>query len=167
MCTGQGATRPHTTWKYKHMLRKMVMPGERIVEEESEDNEGTNTASVGDIGEPSDTASVEGIDELSDSGILSPGMPPPSPIHTRSHGKAKKTKDRKPFYKCCNGEGVVYLPGDINELAKKLQSLVAEFFVGNTTVRNELVLVLDALLRLKQLTRKEYTNITARLAASL
>ena len=38
--------------------------------------------------------------------------------------------------------------------------------MGSTTVRNELVNVLDALFRLKQLTRKEYTDITAPLAAS-
>ena len=38
--------------------------------------------------------------------------------------------------------------------------------VGSTTVRNELVNVLDALFRLKQLTCKEYTDITAPLAAS-
>ena len=74
----------------------MVMPGERIVEEESEDSEGTAIASVGDIGGPSDTASKRETGELSpsilssDSGILSPGIPPPSPAHTRSHGKAKK-----------------------------------------------------------------------------
>ena len=73
--------------------------------------------------------------------------------------------DRGAFYKGYKGEGVVYLPGDINGLAKKLQLLAAEFFAGNTIARNELVRVLDALLRLKQLTRKEYTNITARLAA--
>ena len=54
----EGATRPHATWKYKNMLRKMVMPEERIVEEESEEREGTDTASVGDIGEPSDTDSI-------------------------------------------------------------------------------------------------------------
>ena len=104
---------------------------------------------------------MEDVDESTDSGILSP----PSPVNTRS-GKARKTKVTKPFYKGYKGEGVMYLPGDINGLAKKLQ-LLAEFFAGNTTVRNELVHVLDALLRLKQLTRKEYTNITARLAASL
>ena len=90
-----------------------------------------------------------------------------SPAHTRSHGKARKTKFRGAFYKGYKGEGVVYLPGDINGLARKLQLLAAEFFTGNTTVRNELVHVLDALLKLKQVTRKEYTNITARLAASL
>ena len=62
---------------------------------------------------------------------------------------------------------MVYLPGDISGLTKILHLLAAEFFAGNTTVRKELVHVLDALLRLKQLTRKEYADITARLAASL
>ena len=62
-----------------------------------------------------------------------------------------------------HGSGVVYLPGDINGLSKKLELLTAEFFAGNTTVRNELVYVLDALLRLKKLTKKEYTEITNRL----
>ena len=71
------------------------------------------------------------------------------------------------FYKVFEGRGVVYPPGDINGLTQKLHLLAAEFFAGNTTVRNELVHVLDALLRLKQLTRKKYTDITARLAASL
>ena len=89
--------------------------------------------------------------------MLSPDIRP-SPAHTRSYGKSKKTKDREPFYKDYKGEGVVYLPGDINGL------LAAEFFAGNTTIRNELVKAFDALLRLKQLTRKEYTNIIARLA---
>ena len=156
-----GATRPHATWKYKHVLRKMVVPGDRITEE-SGDSEDTDTASIGDTGESSSSPSILS----SDSGILSPDIPP-SPAHTSSHGKAKKTKDREPFYKGYKGEGVVYLPGDINGLAKKLQLLAAEFFAGTTTVRNEFVHVLDGLLRLKQLTRKEYTNITARLAASL
>ena len=90
--------------------------------------------------------------------------PPPLPLHTRSQGKAKKRKNREPFYK---GYGIVYLPGDIYGLTKKLHLLAAEFFGGNTTVRNKLVHVLDTLLRLKQLTRKEYTDITACLAASL
>ena len=76
----------------------------------------------------------------------------------------KGQRIEKLFYK---GYGVVYLPGDINGLAKKLHLLAAEFFAGNTSVRNELVHVLDALLRLKQLTRKEYADMTAHLAASL
>ena len=130
----------------------MVVPGEKIVEEEPEESVDTDPASIGDIGESTIS---------SDSSILSPE---PSPAHTRSYGEAKKTKNREPFYIFSKGEGVVYLPGDINGLVKKLQLLAAEFFAGNTTVRNELVHVLDALLRLKQLTHKEYTNITAGLA---
>ena len=62
---------------------------------------------------------------------------------------------------------MLYLSGDINGLARKLNLLTAEFFACNTTVRNELVDLLDALLGLKQLARKEYADITARLAASL
>ena len=131
--------RPRSTWKYKHMLKRMIVPGESIPEEESEDSEGTDTDSMGDISE------LSPVIMSSDSG-MSPG---PSPAHTRSYGKVRKTKDREPFYKGYKGDGVVYLAGDINGLAKKLQLLAAEFFAGDTTVRNELVHVLDALLRLK------------------
>ena len=114
-----------------------------------------------DIGKSSDISSPG----ISDSGISLSSPSIPSSLHTRSYGKARKSKkDREPFYK---GYGVVYLPGDINGLTKKLHLLAPELFAGNTTVRNELVHVLDALLRLKQLTRKEYADITARLAASL
>ena len=61
------------------MLRKMVTPGERVAEEEeSEDTDDTDTASIRDICESSD--------------ILSSDVSS-SPVHTRSHGKAKKTKD--------------------------------------------------------------------------
>ena len=151
----EGAARPRSTWKYKHLLRKMAVHGEKIIDEESEESAGTDTDSM--------RGTSPGI-LSADSGILSQSPPPPSPAHTRSYGKDKKTKVRGAFYKGYKG-GVVYLPGDINGLANKLQLLAAEFFAGNTTVRNELVHVLDALLRLKQLTRKEYTNITARLAA--
>ena len=170
------------------MMRKMVIPGERIAEEgEYEDTDDTDSvesypdiASIGDIDRTahgvltSDShISSPGILSpgilSSDSGITSPGTPGTpsmqSPVHTRPHGKAKKAKDRGPFYK--KGDGVVYLPGDINGLAKKLQLLAAEFFAGNTTVNNELGHVLHALLRLKQCIHKEYADITARLAASL
>ena len=59
-----GASRPHATWKWKHMLQKMVIPGERIVIEESEDTDDTDCvesypdiASIDDIGESSDISS--------------------------------------------------------------------------------------------------------------
>ena len=105
------------------MLKKMVIPGERIAEEESEYTDDTDSveshhdiASIGDIGESSDI-STPGIPS-SDFGISLPGIAP-SPAHTSPHGKAKRTKDREPFYK---GYGVVYLPADINGLTRKLQS---------------------------------------------
>ena len=139
-----------------------IPPGERIKEEDTEGTDDSNS-----VESYPDITSIGDIDRgapgmlTSDSDIPSPA---PSPARTRSHGKAKKTKDSEPIYK---GYGVVYLPGDINGLTKKFHLLAATFFAGNTTVRNELVHVLDALLRLKQLTRKEYADITPRLAASL
>ena len=84
--------------------------------------------------------------------------PPPFIGKTR-----KKRKTREAFYE---GYGVMYLPGDVKGLTDKLHLLSDEFFAGNTTVRNELVQVLDALLRLKQLTRREYTAINNRLASA-
>ena len=75
----------------------------------------------------------------------------------------KRRKTREAFYQ---GYGVVYLPLDIKEVTDKLLLLLAEFFLGNTTVRNELVHVLDALLRSKQLIRREYTDINNCLASA-
>ena len=72
------------------MCKKMVTPGERIVEVESEDTDATGTASIGDIGESSDISSPGILP--SDSGILSHGSSIPSPAHTRSYVKAKKVK---------------------------------------------------------------------------
>ena len=76
----RGSTRPRATWKYKHMLKRMTVPGESIPEEDSEDTDGTDTDSVGDISEP---AILSPVIMSSDSGIMSPG---PSHAHTRSHG---------------------------------------------------------------------------------
>ena len=75
------------------MLKKMIIHGERIEEEEG--SEDTDSASIGDIGESSDILSSD----ILSSDISSPGTSdiPPSPAHTRSRVKAKKTKDREPF----------------------------------------------------------------------
>ena len=64
----------------------MTVPGESRPEEEVEDTDGTDTDSMGDSGDILST----------DSGILSTG---PSPAHTRSYVKVRKTKDRGVFYK--------------------------------------------------------------------
>ena len=115
---------------------------------------------TGDMKEEEDEESTEGA---SSDGYRRPS-PGISPTPPPSGGKArKKRKTREPFYK---GYGVVYLLGDINGLADKLHLFLAEFPAGNTTVRNELVYVLDALLRLKQLTRRDYTDINNRLASA-
>ena len=153
------------------------MPVERIPEEgEEEDGSGDTDDTISSVGVPGESSHMSLYDMLTSTHNRSRSVPPslahtrfrslpPSPARTRSHGKVKKTKKNgEPFYK---GFGVVYLPGDINGLTKKLHLLAAEFFDGNTTVRNELVHVMDALHRLNQLTRKEYTDITVRLAASL
>ena len=113
------------------MLKKMVIPGERIAEEESEDTDDTDS-----LESYPDIAPIGDIDRIapgmltSDSDISSPGTPGmlPSPARTRIHGKAKITKERVPFYK---GYGVVYLPGDKNGLRKKLHLLATEFFADS------------------------------------
>ena len=135
-----GSARPHSTWKCKHMLSGMVMPGDVVEEEdESVSSDGYRTPS------PDVTSTPIAI-------------PPPS------GGKSRKRRTTtEPFYK---GYGVVYLPEDIKGLTNKLHLLLAEFIAGNTTVRIELVYVLDALLKLKKLTRREYTDINNRLAST-
>ena len=129
--------RPHAAWKWKYMLKKMVIPGERITEEEEESEEtddASDTTSIGDTNSPDITSPASTRKALGEPS--SSDMPITSPLHTRSYGKANKEE----------GYEVVYLSGYINGLAKKLHLLAAEFFADNTTVRKELV-------QLKQLTR--------------
>ena len=86
---------------------------------------------------------VEEKDEKSTEGASSDGYRIPAPIVTSSTSggmAGKRRKTREPFYK---GYGVVYHPGDIKGLTDKLHLLLAEFLAGNTTVRNELVYVLE------------------------
>ena len=120
------------------MLSGMAIPGDSVGEEDVEGSDGYRT--------PPDFMPTAGT------------SPPSFTGKTR-----ERRKTREPVYK---GYGVVYLPGDIKGLTDILHLLLAEFFAGNTTVRNELVYVLDALLRLKQLTRREYTDINNRLASA-
>ena len=58
----------------------MVIPGERIEEEESEDTDDADTASMGEAGESSTGRLLPDFSKLS------------TPVHTRS-GKTRKTKD--------------------------------------------------------------------------
>ena len=58
------------------------------------------------------------------------------------------------------GKGI-FLPGDMKGLTNKLNLLLAEFRAGNTSTRNEIVFILDELLRRKRMSRKEYTEINS------
>ena len=61
-----------------------------------------------------------------------------------------------------HGDGVVqFLPGDIKGLETKLNYLLGEYRAGNRSpcTRNEIVSILDELLRRKRISRKEYRDI--------
>ena len=82
--------RPHATWKWKQLLKKMVIPGERIAEEAEDTDDADSmpaTPTVGDT-DTSDTTSPvstrKALDEPSSS-----GMPQPSHPQTRSYGEAE------------------------------------------------------------------------------
>ena len=56
-----------------------------------------------------------------------------------------------------DGHGIQFLPGDINGLIEQLHLLVAESRAGNkTSTRNQIVAILDELLRRKYLNQEEY-----------
>ena len=55
------------------------------------------------------------------------------------------------------GKGIQFLPGDINGLIEKLHLLVAESRAGNkSSTRNQIVAILDQLLRRNYLNQEEY-----------
>ena len=60
-----------------------------------------------------------------------------------------------------HGDGVVqFLPGDIKGMEAKLNYLLAEYRAGNrSSTRNEIVPILDELLRRRKISRKEYKDI--------
>ena len=83
------------------MVKRMTVPGEIIPEEESENTDGIDIDSMGDISESSPAILSPAI-VPTDYGIL-----PPSPTHARSYGKFKKEKVSGAPYKGYTGEGVV------------------------------------------------------------
>ena len=105
----------------------------QVIEERSEDTDDTDNDSV--ISYPAYSIdSVIDIDRTTPSKILS-HEPSTNSRSALFSGKAKNTKKAAPpLYK---GRGVVYLPVDIKGVARKLHLLAADFFVGNTTVRDE------------------------------
>ena len=58
-----------------------------------------------------------------------------------------------------HGEGIQFLPGDIKGMTTKLNLLLAEFAAGNkSSTRNEIVYILDELLRRKKILTHIYQN---------
>ena len=67
-----------------------------------------------------------------------------------------------------SGEGIHFLPGDIKGMKSKLNLLLSEYSAGNkTSTRNEIVPILDELLRRKKLSHREYTDINTYLSKCL
>ena len=67
-----------------------------------------------------------------------------------------------------SGDGVHFLPGDIKGLTSRLHILLAEYGAGNrTSTRNEIVPILDELLRRRAISRTEYTDINSYLSKCL
>ena len=111
---------------------------------------------------PGDSVGEEDVQGASSDGYRTPTFMSTSAISpTPFTGKTRKRrKTREPFYK---GYWWSSVP---SRRYKEAHRLLAEFIAGNTTVRDEMVYVLGALLRLKQLTRREYTDINNRLAST-
>ena len=68
-----------------------------------------------------------------------------------------------------DGTGLIqFLPSDIKGLTSRLHLLLAEFAAGNrSSTRNEIVFILDELLRRKKISRAEYTDINSYLSRCL
>ena len=61
-----------------------------------------------------------------------------------------------------SGSGIQFLPGDIKGLQNRLTYLLAEYRAGNNrSTRNEIVPILDELLRRRRISRKEYRDINS------
>ena len=99
------ASRPEDAWKWENVLKKIVVPEESVAEEYVDTGDTgsveSDTATVGNVGESlessPDIASPASTHRPLSSSVLPP-LSPPSPLHIRAFGKAKKTKERKHPY---------------------------------------------------------------------
>ena len=57
------------------------------------------------------------------------------------------------------GRGISFLPSDIDSLHDRLKVLLAEFNAGNRATRNEIVAIVDNLIKRKQMTKSEGKDI--------
>ena len=74
--------------------------------------------------------------------------------------EAEELEEDKPQLDESTGEGIKYLPGDKEGLLERLRLLFAEREAGNiTSTTEEIVGVLDALLRMGEISRKKYNIV--------
>ena len=81
-------------------------------------------------------------------------------VETSSHNHHQRVEVTRPI-KQKYGKGIVhFLPGDIKGLKTKLNYLLAEYRAGNRlSTKNEIVAILDELLRRKKISQQEYKDI--------
>ncbi|XP_067939632.1 uncharacterized protein [Watersipora subatra] len=86
----------------------------------------------------------------------------PSAKHPKSNRGAKWAKIVKPIWenKSFQGSGTVFLPQDPTALIDRLKLLQASKQAGNTGVINELVSILDELLRRNVIKKSEYKKLS-------
>ena len=73
---------------------------------------------------------------------------------------AKLTEKAKLLRHLKFGEGISFLPSDINSLEKRLKILLGEFNAGNGATRPEIIAITDNLLQRKRMTKKEVKEIS-------
>ncbi|XP_067942978.1 uncharacterized protein [Watersipora subatra] len=86
----------------------------------------------------------------------------PSARHPKSNRGAKWAKIVKPIWenKYFQGSGTVFLPQDPTTLIDRLELLRASRQAGNTGIINEMVSILDELLRRKIIKKSEYKKLS-------
>ena len=90
------------------------------------------------------------------------------PRNVTKNSRPKTTYKWRQILSSFGGSGLHFLPGDIKGLKTKLNLLLAEYAAGNrTSSRNEIVAILDELLRRKSISRREYTEINSYLSQCL
>ena len=90
------------------------------------------------------------------------------PANVTTNSRPRSTYKWRIIFDTFSGSGIEFLPGDIKGMKTKLSLLLGEFAAGNTSsTRNEIVCLLDELLRRSKLTRQEYNRINTYLSQCL
>ncbi len=72
---------------------------------------------------------------------------------------SRNTKKKKLLERLKMGDGISFLPSDINSLHQELKVLLVEYKAGNRAARNEIVAIVDNLLGRKQMKKSEALDI--------